>query len=658
MATQPIDLSILIVDRFPLTADTFERHKCIVQALKPLLEWLERYEFIKIAFQFSWGLQEAIFEMEELQEKISFFKEEGRIEFLCGSPVHALLHTLPQEEAEFHIERDRQFLEKKYNAKPVGFSPYGLCWDNDLIPLLNKKSISYCMVDRDSLTQVAGWTERAGVRLGVVGADHALSKSMPFKHPRAFFIRLQELALRGDTHAVAIWTLEDFGYNSGSYERCWSGMHMDQLAKAMRQTQAWFKMCLPRQIIDAHSTRVYPVPGRRKTEREFVPWERDLALYPAVGQIQAYSSLLSSRTKDVLDLLKKDFNPGVLAHLEEVRDALFFCQSALPRTPNPLGSLEDPEERHRIWKQIELGLQSVEQVIDGSPKMEIMNRDLDCDGHDEIWVKTPHFRLNITPRLSSYIPTLSLFGAGNILNVLGRHRRPWHDRLPSDPELPSLIHDLNVSNSDEIDMSKVDTSRFYERLAFDSQSRGLFVDMLFDKGLNLSNLKKGMAPIKGLFSKKAHQLIRAEKLPEDRIQVESSTTVLLPCGESERTLSIRKLFTIYGRMPLIEATYTFHNQGMEPINTQLGIGFNFNIDGKITPERYFFVEPHPVRCNLLKSGFRESVESATWRLGGCGVELQAWPPARAYFHPIETPILRSRGVDMQFQVHSLLCVWD
>ena len=478
----------------------------------------------------------------------------------------------------------------------------------------------------------------------------------PTCDPRAFFIRLQELAHQGDRHATVIWPLAHLGIYHQSHTTCWEDKWLDRVARAMRQSRSWLKMCFPSKGLSHNERTVYPQSGWPDPSglEGIQPWERNVYRYPEARGLQSMSVLLSMYLKRLKRILRGKVNPGLLMCLEDIREELYREQSVVSLTPFPLGSLEDPAVRNEHWKLAENSLRKFEEVLGEDEVQEILLRDLDCDGHKEIWLCTNWGRLNIIPHHGGKIQNLNLPGIGNISNTLSRHKMDWHHQIPSDPSLPILVDSEEGYQHRDEDFP-IQSRRFYEGYAIDSYHRALFVDHLFDRRLHLGNIRNGLMP--EFLKTVSHQLIRSE-CADGKIKVEMAASCIIQTLHGERSLAIQKLYTIHQNQALIEVLYTFHNRSLEPINLQFGTELNFNVDGKLDPQQCFVLEPHPVRSNFLKSGARESFHGAFWNLGEVHIQLQLWSKAAAYYYPVETPVVRPDGLQMCFQGHCLLSVWD
>jgi alpha-amylase len=136
------------------------------------------------------------------------------------------------------------------------------------------------------------------------------------------------------------------------------------------------------------------------------------------------------------------------------------------------GGLYLPFLRGHVWHQLANG----EALLRAGESLTVETRDVDADGHDEVWIRSDTFSVLIAPvRGGSIEMWLDLTRRQNLLDVLARHREAYHEPLGSPP--PSAEQDSSVADTGPPSIHELDAA-LTGTPPIDVEPRGLFVDRI------------------------------------------------------------------------------------------------------------------------------------------------------------------------------------
>ncbi len=399
-------------------------------------------------------------------DKIGELASLGRIELLLAGYYEPILPALCREGRIEQIRWMQDSLEELFGVKARGLWLTERVWEPDLPADLVQAGVEYVLVD-DRHFVAAGFprsalhqsfrTEACGRSLAVFPIDEHLRYLIPFQPPEKTARYLRSLRAAGHSIAIIADDIEKFGGWPGTrewvYERGWlirfmhtlkgmekegelrlstfsealkeipSGGYAYLPSAAYREMEEW---SLPSAAYHRLS-RLKHALGEEEFARGEAPlvrgshWRNFLVKYPESNRMHKKTLALSALARE------RDGS-------QEARRALGRAHCNDAYWHGVFGGLYLRHLRDAIWRNLAEG----EGILRAGEDLAWERRDLDLDGHEEIWIHSEHFSALVSPRRGGSVEELTLFRAGmNLANTLTRRREPYHEQGPdgsSDPE--------------------------------------------------------------------------------------------------------------------------------------------------------------------------------------------------------------------------------
>jgi 4-alpha-glucanotransferase len=405
----------------------------------PLLEWLEAH-----APRF----------LDEIGEHATA----QRLELLAAGHDEPILAVLSREDRLEQVLRHRDRIRSRFGVDACGLWLTERVWEPTLPEELAAAGVRFVLVD-DRHFRVSGFaseqlhahfvTEASGQRVAVFPIDEKLRYLVPFRPPAelADYFR----AVRAAGHHLAVFgdDGEKFGGWPGTrkwlYEEGWleaflgtmrelrdtDEVRLSRFEDALTATPPGGLAYLPSasyREMEGWSLPFEPARALLRLERDWDGaridgvdgsllrgghWRHFLVKYPESNRMHKVMLTLSAESRERGD-------PA------GARRAIGRAQCNDAYWHGVFGGLYLPFLRGTVWSN----LADAESVLrDGLP-LGVESWDIDADGRDEIWIRSPNASVLIAPARGGMVDVwLDLTRRENLLNVVARHRESYHEAL-------------------------------------------------------------------------------------------------------------------------------------------------------------------------------------------------------------------------------------
>ncbi len=499
----------------------FPKVRCALHHTGALLEWLERHQPEYIAL------------LRELAQK-------NQIEIMGGGFYEPMLAVLPDRDAVGQIEMMNQWCEAKLGVRPQGMWLAERVWEPALAQLIGGTGLRYTLTD-DTHFRNAGWlgelsgyyvTEKAGTPLAIFPIAKELRYAIPFKSPEQAMQVLYDMGDAAGSRKVAATYGDDgekFGMWPGTKEWVWdkgwlrkfftllseappervrTGLLREALTefppsgRVYLPTASYYEMgewSLPADA-QARLTHAQHVLDAQPTLKEEVGpfvrgglWQNFLAKYPEAH----FMHKKMIRVSDKLAAAERHAGatPGHDGLLDEARRELYRAQTNCGYWHGLFGGLYLNYIRHAVYTHLIAAEEIADRVAGTAAGTSARALDLDADLRDELELTSDKLRVYIKPDEGGAVYELDVRKQRmNLLNVMGRRREAYHDKLRSALEQPhGHGHDHGHGGGQKSihDLVIVKDRTLGELLTYDRHLKLGFVDHFVPEGTRLEELARG-----------------------------------------------------------------------------------------------------------------------------------------------------------------------
>ena len=453
---------------------------------------------------------------------------DGKLELLLGGYYEPILPSLCREDRVEQVCWMREALRELFGVEAKGLWLAERVWEPDLAADLVDAGVEYVLVDdrhfvaagfpREALHQPFR-TESCGKSLGVFAIDERLRYLIPFHPPRDSVAYLRELRTSGRYLAVAADDIEKFGGWPGTLDWVYRRGWLQEFMRAMKEMErngevriSTFSEALS--TLPSGGAAYLPSASYREMEEWALPTEAFLRLAElkeTLGEehfARGESPLIRGshwrnflvKYSEANRMHKKMLALSLLCrergNPQEARRALGRAQCNDAYWHGVFGGLYLRHVRDTVWRN----LAEAEGLLRAGEDLRWEKRDLDLDGHQELWVHSGDFSALVSPARGGALEELTLFRHGvNLANTLTRRREPYH-ALSEPPEGdhggPEAAD--GVGQGDEGDAGGTPSIhdleeglRFTELPPADLDERALFVDRVLPDDLLLEDYRNG-----------------------------------------------------------------------------------------------------------------------------------------------------------------------
>lgn len=436
----------------------FEQH--LADVYRPFLEKVDERGFLPVVLHLSGPLLEWLDRHDPgYLDLLARLAGDGRLELLCGGMYEPILASLPRQDRVEQVGWLREAIARRFGVNPTGLWLTERVWEPDLAADLVDAGVRYALVD-DRHFLVGGFsrerlhvpyrTEHDGRQLALFPIDERLRYLIPFRPPAETAAHLRELAARGQPLAVFADDGEKFGGWPGTrkwvYEDGWLDQFLSTLgalvdggevqlttfAEALEAIPSGGLAYLPTASYREMEGWSLPADGARRLhalERELgeerlagpdgalvrgAHWRNFLVKYPEANRMHKKMLALSA-------LCRRAGDPP------EARRAVGRAQCNDAYWHGVFGGLYLPHLRDAVWAE----LARAEAILRAGEGVAWEVRDIDLDGHDELWIHDATYSAILSPARGGVIEEYTVFAHGiNYANTLTRQREGYHEPAP------------------------------------------------------------------------------------------------------------------------------------------------------------------------------------------------------------------------------------
>ena len=533
----------------------FEQH--LIEVYQPLLDGMMTGELWPVALHVSGPLLEWLeARAPRFVDEIGIHAAAGRLELLAAGYDEPILAVLSRDDRLEQVRRHRDRIRARFGVDAGGLWLTERVWEPTLPEELAPAGVRFVLVD-DRHFRVSGFatdqlhqhfvTESGGHRIAIFPIDEKLRYLVPFRPPEELSAYL--LALRDAGHALAV--LGDDGEKFGGwpgtrkwlYEEGWleaflgtmrelrdrDDVRLTRFEDALRVTAPGGLAYLPSASYREMEGWALPFEPARALQRlehawdgaridgveggllRGSHWRHFLVKYPESNRMHKIMLALSAECR-------AQGEPDV------VRRAIGRAQCNDAYWHGVFGGLYLPFLRGSVWRE----LATAESLLREGKALLVEVRDVDADGRDELWIRSPRRSTLISPGRGGMVELwLDLAARENLLNVLARHREAYHEPLESttttgnDGEPGASIGAPSIHELE---------GQLSEVPPIDLEPRGLFVDRMLDADVTGEDFVAGTV--------RAVRSWSGELMTVDWQDSADAVTVTLRCDDLDKTLAV------------------------------------------------------------------------------------------------------------------------
>ncbi|HTS71145.1 MAG TPA: alpha-amylase/4-alpha-glucanotransferase domain-containing protein [Terriglobia bacterium] len=642
-----------------------------------LLEWLENHH-------------------PEYFQQLRDLTGRGQMELVGGGYYEPILPMIPDADKVAQVRKMADYIAAKFGTTPRGAWVAERVWEPTLPGPLAQAGVEYTVLD-DTHFLAAGlqpWqlhgtfmTEEDGNPLRLVPSSKALRYAIPFQEP-AETLRILREGNSGHESLIAMGDdCEKFGVWPGTYNHVYKNGWLERFFRALEGSSDWLETTTVTDYLKSHAAvgRIYlptasyaemmewSLPPKASAEFKacleesehmpnggrFLPflrgglWRNFLTKYPESNRIQKQMVGLSHRLQRLGGTAESGTERASL--LEEARLHLLAAQCNDPYWHGVFGGLYAPHLRSAILCHMiraEFQLDCVEGR-DTLAQPEVVTKDFDVDGQDEILVRQGIGAMTLHPADGATVSSLRFQPAGvELVNSIMRRPEAYHDLVrkqvstkQAPREGPASIHDQVLSKESHLE----------GLLRYDRYARHCFRTFVFPSTKNwqdfeLLRLEENEALARGAW--------KPNPLKGPAAAVEFRNAAEVRCGGC--TMRVDALKTLSSKVTdltwQMECRTTLDTDRACPAGMALGLELVLNLLAPDAHDRYFLAKDvhRPLE-------FRGEIVSPTlmvvdeWQK--VMITLQARPQVTWWIVPIETISQSELGFERVYQGSAILAVW-
>ena len=431
----------------------FEQH--VREVYRPFLQHVRAQSFFPITLHVSGPLIEWLDQHEpSLLDDIADLASDGRVELLLAGFYEPILASLPRADRLTQVRWMREAVRQRLGTDATGLWLTERVWEPDLAADLHDAGVKFALVDdrhflasgfsRDRL-HAPFRTEHDGKEIALFPIDERLRYLIPFQPPEDTVAYLRLLREQGQRLAVLADDGEKFGGWPGTREWVYDSGWLDRFFVAMRAVIDSGDVVLSRfdealGSVPSGGLAYLPTASYREMEGWSLPTPaalRFLALEAELGdeRLRADGALVRGahwRNFLVKYAESNRMHKKMLALSQLCRDrgdppdarrAIGRAQCNDAYWHGVFGGLYLPFLRAEIWRNLAMA----EGELRAGESLQYEERDLDFDGHAELWIHSSRFSAIVSPGRGGSVEELTRFGLGeNLADALTRRREAYH----------------------------------------------------------------------------------------------------------------------------------------------------------------------------------------------------------------------------------------
>jgi alpha-amylase len=506
--TQPVSLLFGVHAHQPVGNFDFVMAEAHVRCYRMFLQTAERYPVFRFSVHFSgWLLDWLMQHYPEDMARLATMTRRGQIEWFGSGDCEPVLAAIPHRDRISQINVLSDKIERLFGQRPKGAWLTERVWESAVVPSLADTGVEYVAVD-DYHFLCAGepagrlhghfTTEEDGRKLDLFPISEQARYRLPFSPAEAAVAWLEHLARENHRAAIYFDDIEKFGiwpetfhwvYEQGWLTRFIEGVLASPLIRtetyadfhAREKTRGIVYLPTTSYIemnewtLPARAARSYHAlleqekqAGRFEERKPFLRggmWRNFFMRFPESNWMHKRMLDVSTRLAAVPEALRTPEMQAQL-HRAQANDAYWH---------GLFGGLYLPHLRRAIWNNL-LALEAALDRVSPPPARE--TRDLDCDGHDELFLRGDGLLAVVRADGDAALVEFSSHVlAHNFGDTLRRHDEGYHDKL----------HQQHGHGGQDDHARQEGIASAHDRVGFrhvispadaepDSRARGMFVD--------------------------------------------------------------------------------------------------------------------------------------------------------------------------------------
>lgn len=507
-----------------------------IKAYKPFLDVIKNFPEFKFALHCS-GILWDYFKQKH-PEYIDIVKElvkNNQVELVSGGYYEPILSSIPQRDRIGQIKMMNEFIYKTFGVEPKGLWLTERIWEQGIVKDIVDAGIKYTLVD-DYVFYSAGidrsenpeltdyyLTEEEGRMLYVFPISQTLRYYIPFKPVDEvinFFSRFK-------TESYTALTMGDDGEKFGiwpkTYEHVYQNKWLENFLVKFKENSEWLSTLSFSEFINLKppKQRIYlptasyfemgewslftssqekfeeliinldKIPHMEKF-RQFIRggyWKNFLAKYPEANNMHKKMLNLSQKVAKIKD--------------ENIKRTFYKAQCNCAYWHGVFGGLYLPHLREAVYEH----LIQVEKQLS---KPQLLIKDFDIDGSDEVCICSEKFNVYIKPSYGGSVYEIDLKDYNrNLSNVISRKKEAYHTRLVKFENSNVAIDHTNVKTIHDLVLVK--EPGLSKKLYYDWHLRYSFLDHFLHPDTKFENFYKSQYGEQGNFTIEKYDIVSVNK---------------------------------------------------------------------------------------------------------------------------------------------------
>jgi len=414
----------------------------------PFLEIVRDYPEFKFALHITGPLWEW-FEKEapEIMDILTLLVKRRQVELVVSGFYEPVLAAIPESDRIAQIKKSLNYVKKNFGYNPKGLWLTERVWESEIVHSLVKSGIKYVLVDDfhfiaagKKKDQLHGYyvTETERETLGVFPIDENLRYLIPFRPVEESIDYIKHIPgeaaiIFDDGEKFGVWpNTYEWVYEKGWLKKFIENVLEDKdietvhfadyinstppLGRIYLPTASYFEMgewSLPQEAALQFSQLVNDLKERGEFDKykQFLRggiWKNFLVKYEESNNMHKKMVYLSKKINEGYGTRKK------------LKEALYRAQCNDAYWHGVFGGLYLPHLRREIYKNLLIAEREIEE-----PYVEV--EDINCDGEDEILLRSKKLKLSLIPHYGGAVFELSFFPAlYNLQDTLTRRFEHYH----------------------------------------------------------------------------------------------------------------------------------------------------------------------------------------------------------------------------------------
>lgn len=638
-----LDLVLLVHLHLPVGGTVAECERAWSHCFEPMLGAIHHTPGVRIGLVLSGELVPDLQERHpEGLEWIRTLVERGQVELVGTAMYEPVLSAVPEADAIGQYETHANVLRKVFGGRATGaWLPHGV-WDPALPRVYSGAGLRWVAIPDRHLERVGlpkgevsgiHHTEREGQVVAILPVDSRVNEVAAEVPVKRILAHLRSRVQKG--HRLVALALHGarFGLHPGSSARRDQTWFATLLA-AIARTEA-LNTVLPSQAVDmgGHAGSVY-LPSMAGASLQ-TPWEQHLVRYDAANRLHKRVlrvSRLVGRVARRLDEPRNDRpDPAVVL---QARRYLYRAQASEPYWHDKHAGVYDPRVRALAWKDALRAEQTALSALGPTDRAVLERVDVDCDGQDELVMRSPELTLIVDPNRAAAATELSDHrGLRNWFDTPQRVEEPYHAALlaaaPEEATQSSVVDTLGGDSEQDADRATL--RHLASILGADVAPRSSFSERFLGPRQTIRTLRAGTAGDRGEALASIPWVVdSAERMSDDTLRAVLSAQGIVATDEGARRVRAAKRYTL--RRDLLAFRYELDNLSTETLRTRLALSVDLAVSG----DSNAWLEVDRERVPLESTRDCGQVESLTLVDGDRTVELRTLQPAHLWIYPVHT----------------------